>query len=186
MKDRVLQVRQIERDDPFDPSTDKVEARPYDNELVPPVLAAVTSGIDVAAYEGSWPWLPKFSELTSVKTTRAATFEVNRHLTRTTDAGLSYQGYLEVPTDGVWTFYANSDAGMHLRIHESQVIDDDFNHDGSEASGTIRLAAGLHPFTLFYRTDDDAPRLSLRWSGPATAKQDVPATSLFRIHVPDA
>lgn len=184
MKDRVLQVRQIERDDPFDPSTDKVQTRPYDNELVPPVTGAVTSGVDVSAYEGQWPWLPKFSELTTVKTSNVATIDVAQHLTQSTDAGLSYQGFIKVPTDGVWTFYANSDAGMHLRIHDSQVIDDDFNHDGAEASGTIRLAAGLHPFTLSYRTIDEAPRLSLQWSGPATVKQNLPATALFRSSPP--
>ena len=184
MKDRVLQLRQIERDDPFDPSTDKVEARPYDNELVPPVTVAVTAGVEVNAYEGSWPWLPNFSALTAVKTAHAATFDAARHLTRASNAGLSYQGFLQVPADGTWTFYADSDAGMHLRIHDSQVIDDDFNHDGSETRGTIRLAAGLHPFTLSYRTIDEAPRLSLQWSGPATAKQPLPDAALFQSHVP--
>ena len=58
MKQRVLRVRQIEKDDPFDPSTDKTEIRPYDKELVPPVNRDAVAGIEVAKYEGVWPWLP--------------------------------------------------------------------------------------------------------------------------------
>jgi len=180
MKDRVLQVRQVERDDPFDPSTDETQPRPYDEELVPALLLKVTSGVEVAAYEGSWPWVPNFDELTPVRTTTVPSFDVANQVSRPTHAGLRYRGYLQVPTDGEWTFHARSDAGTHLRIHDSQVIDDDFNHDGSEASGSIRLKAGLHPFTLSYRTTGQLPALSLAWSSPQTAKQPIPTTMLFR------
>uniref|UniRef100_UPI0036F38434 PA14 domain-containing protein n=1 Tax=Rubripirellula tenax TaxID=2528015 RepID=UPI0036F38434 len=102
------------------------------------------------------------------------------HLSRSSDAGLCYRGYLKVPADGTWTFYATSDAGTHLRIHQSQVIDDDFNHDGSEASGEIRLNAGLHPFTLYYRTADGKPALTLQWSSQGIPKQIIPDACLFR------
>ncbi len=180
MKDRVLQVRRVETDDPFSPGSDKVGTRPYDGELVPPVRAKVVSGVEVSAYEGAWPWLPEFDELNALSQKSVKSFDVRNHLSRTEQAGLCYRGYLKVPDDGTWTFYAASDAGTHLRIHDAQVIDDDFNHDGSEASGTILLKAGLHPFTLYYRTAEDAPELTVKWSGPGTAKQDLPASALFR------
>jgi uncharacterized sulfatase len=180
MKDRVLQVRQIEKDDPFDPGSDKVESRPYDAELVPSVNLNVTSGVELATYEGLWPWVPEFDELKPLSTDTAATFAVETHLSRSSDAGLCYRGFLKVPADGTWTFYATSDAGTHLRIHQSQVIDDDFNHDGSEASGKIRLKAGLHPFTLYYRTADGTPALTLQWSSQGIPKQIIPDACLFR------
>jgi arylsulfatase A-like enzyme len=179
MKDRVLQVRQIERDDPFDPSTDKVESRPYDAELVPPVIIKSAFGMEVTTYEGNWPWLPHFAELTPVKTALVKTFDVTKHLSQPTHAGLCYRGFIKVPADGTWTFFATSDAGMNLRIHDSLVIDDDFNHNGTEASGSIRLAAGLHPFTLSYRTIEKAPALSLQWTGPQTVKQTLLPQVLF-------
>lgn len=180
MKDRVLRVRQIERDDPFDPSSDKVGQRPYDNQLVPAVDLKVTAGLNFSTYEGQWPWLPKFDELQPLSSHQAATWEVATQLSRASHAGLCYRGFLKVPKAGEWKFFATSDAGSHLRIHESQVIDDDFNHDGSEASGTIRLEAGLHPFTLYYRTATDTPKLALLWSGPDTKKQPIPQACLFR------
>ncbi|TWU43155.1 Arylsulfatase precursor [Novipirellula aureliae] len=180
MKDRVLGARQIEKDDPFDPSSDKVESRPYDAELVPAVKLEVTSGVQVDAYEGRWNWVPQFAELKPLSTKQVATIDVASDLPRSYDAGLCYRGLLKVPSDGQWSFYATSDAGTHLRIHESQVIDDDFNHDGSEASGSILLKKGLHPFTLYYRTAQDKPILKLQWSGPGTSKQSIPDSSLFR------
>ncbi|MEE2936091.1 MAG: sulfatase-like hydrolase/transferase [Planctomycetota bacterium] len=180
MKDRVLQVRQIEKDDPFDPGTDKVESRPYDGQLVPSVDLTVTSGMNLERYEGPWPWVPEFDELKPLNTDTAVTFAVETQLSRSNDAGLCYRGFLKVPTDGTWTFYATSDAGTHFRIHQSQVIDDDFNHDGSEASGTIHLKAGLHPFTLYYRTADRAPTLTLQWSSQGIPKQTIPDACLFR------
>ena len=107
------------------------------------------------------------------------TFDVTKHLSRPTHAGLCYRGFIKVPTDGTWTFFATSDAGMNLRIHDSLVIDDDFNHNSTEATGSIRLAAGLHPFTLSYRTIEQTPALALQWSGPQTAKQPLPTAVLF-------
>ena len=122
----------------------------------------------------------EFDELKPLSTTQVSTFDVATDLSRSKDAGLCYRGFLKVPADGVWNFYATSDAGTHLRIHESQVIDDDFNHDGSEAKGNILLKAGLHPFTLYYRTANETPALKLQWSGPGTDKQAIPQSALFR------
>ncbi|MDF1862327.1 MAG: sulfatase-like hydrolase/transferase [Verrucomicrobiales bacterium] len=180
MKDRVLQVRQPERDDPFDPSKDKVQVRAYDHELVPPVDAAVIQGVRIASFEGKWPWLPEFDELDPVAEDLAYGIDVAKQLPRPDHAGLRYRGFLKIPKNGLWTFHATSDAGTHLRIHESQVIDDDFNHDGSEASGSIRLKAGLHPFTLYYRSAEKTPALTLQWSGPGIEKQAIPEAVLFR------
>jgi hypothetical protein len=89
--------------------------------------------------------------------------------------------FINIPEAGAWTFHATSDAGSHLRIHESQVIDDDFNHDGSTASGSILLEAGLHPFTLSYRTAEADPSLTLEWSGPGVEQEPIPDTALFRV-----
>jgi len=180
MKDRVLQVRQPERDDPFDPSEDKVQERSYDTELVPAVEASVVPGVSVASFEGEWPWLPEFDELKPISVTHASSIDVGAQLPRPDHTGLQYRGFLKIPADGTWTFSATSDAGTHLRIHESQVIDDDFNHDGSKASGTILLEAGLHPFTLYYRSAEAAPALTLQWAGPGVDQQAIPETILFR------
>ncbi len=72
-----------------------------------------------------------------------------------------------------------SDAGASLHIHDAHVIDDDFNHDGSEVSGTITLEAGYHAYRLAYRHADATHVLDVKWSGPNVTKQTIPPGSLF-------
>lgn len=60
-----------------------------------------------------------------------------------------------------------------------QVIDADFGYTGgNELSSTLKLEAGLHPFTLGYRRGSGGtPSLGLSWSGPSVAKQAIPESA---------
>ena len=93
-------------------------------------------------------------------------------------SGVSFKGYVQVPTDGSYVFSLQSDSGAQMWIHEAHVIDDDFNHTGSEVSGAIRLKAGLHPFRIFYRHKSGPPKLTLAYAGPHIEKQPVPLSIL--------
>ena len=165
MKDRVLQVRRPDGGAP----------RPYDHELVPALKAGVKVGrrLDYAVFEGAWPWLPNFDQLAPVKTGRARRLNLGPR-TRASHFGIRFRGCFLAPADGEYTFYLVSDAGAQLRLHDALVIDDDFNHDGSEVAAAIRLQAGLHPFCLSYRHQTGAPRLQLEYSGPRLPRQTVP------------
>ncbi len=173
MKDQVLRIRQI----------NSTASRPYDSALVTPVTVPVERGIVWQAYEGLWPWVPEFRDMTPVATGSDAAIGLE-HLTCPTDAGLLVCGYIDIPADGDWNFYLSCDTGAHLRIHDSQVIDDDFNHTGVEVAGMIKLAAGLHPFRLYYRSGRAEPMLTLQWSGPGIARQAIPAAVLYRDRTP--
>jgi hypothetical protein len=168
MKDRVLQARR-----PGGGVT-----RPYDNELVPAAKtnAAVSSQLECAIFEGTWPWLPDFGTLTPAKTGRANGLDLSVR-TRENDFGILYRGSFLAPADGEYTFHLTSDAGAALRLHEALVIDDDFNHDGSEVTASIRLQAGLHPLRLSYRHQKGAAVLRLEYSGPGIPRQPVPAAA---------
>lgn len=169
MKDAVLRVRQ----------PDSSAARPYDAALVPPVTVYVEPGLSYRTYQGYWPWLPEFRDLAPVSTGQTATVDLTL-LPQPDHAGLLFTGFVQIPADGVWTFSLTSDAGASLRIHESQVVDDDFGHDGSEATGDILLKAGLHPIRLYYRTAEETAALNFQYEGPGTVKQPVPTSALFR------
>ena len=169
MKARVLAVRQ--------PNT--TAGRPYDLALVPSVNATAEPGLDYSAYEGLWPWVPDFTEMTPVANGTASSIDT-AHLSRPDDAGLWFAGYVNIPNGGLWSFKLDCDTGAHLRVHDSQVIDNDFNHAGVEVSGSIRLEAGLHPIRLSYRTASAQPGLSLKWSGPGIIEEPIPASALFR------
>ena len=165
LKDAMLTVRRPEPSAP----------RPYDNELLPAVaVSGATSGVlDCAAFEGRWPWVPDFDALTPLRTTRTSGLDLAAR-TRDTDVGLRFSGYINAPTDGQYTFYLTSDGGAQMWLHDAHLLDDDFNHNGSEVSATIGLKAGLHPLRVFYRHAAGPRRLDLQYSGPGLAKQVAP------------
>lgn len=162
MHDRVLQVRR-----PGGGVT-----RPYDRELVPAVKTDAVSShhLNFAAFKGAWPWLPDFDTLSPVRTGRITGLDLGVR-PGGSNFGLRFTGYFVAPTDGDYTFHLTSDAGAQLRLHDALVIDDDFNHDGSEATASIRLQAGLHPFRLFYRHNRGPALLRLEYSGPGIPRQ---------------
>ena len=172
MKDRVLQLRRPDSSAP----------RPYDNELVPRTNAPpVAAGIEWKAYTNSFPWVPELTLLTNSSggITNAPTLAVRP---RDNNIGLLFTGYLMIAAGGDYTFYCLADTGALLRIHDATVIDADYGYvGGTEASGTIKLAAGLHPFRLYYaRGSAGTPALSLSWSGPGIAKTQIPDSAFRR------
>ena len=175
-KEMLARIVQIRQPNPSAP-------RPYDKELAPAVKPKQdpAPGLEVASYEGDWPWLPEFRDMKPVATGVAKTISA-APLSRPANAGLLFTGFIKIPKDGVWKFRIDSDTGAALRIHESQVVDDDFAHGTPDsATGTMHLAAGLHPIRLYYRSGAAKPRLSLQWAGPDKGKfAPVPDSAFMR------
>ncbi len=66
------------------------------------------------------------------------------------DVGLIFDGYIEIPDDGIYSFYTYSDDGSILRIGGRLVVDNDGLHSRTERSGQIALRRGFHPIELRY------------------------------------
>jgi hypothetical protein len=152
--------------------------RPYDDELVPAApVVPLAGGVQWQAYEGNFPWVPDFALLPAVA---SGTVDVPRldTLTQKRETGFYFTGYLQIPSNGNYTFYVETHGGVVLRIHDATVIDADFDQPNHRArSGNIRLQAGLHPFRLYYsRGSQDAGSLKLYWSGPGIVKELIPSS----------
>ncbi|HEY4417611.1 MAG TPA: sensor histidine kinase [Verrucomicrobiae bacterium] len=72
-----------------------------------------TNGLSYRAFEGQWQVLPSFQTLPSVKTGVAANFDLNAK-TRSEYAGLIFEGFIEIETNGFYTFYLTSDDGSQF------------------------------------------------------------------------
>ena len=64
--------------------------------------------------------------------------------------GLIYDGFIEVPADGTYSFYTYSDDGSILSVDGTVVVDNDGLHSREERSGQALLRRGLHKFSLRY------------------------------------
>lgn len=177
LKDRVLQLRRVSASN----------ARSYDTEQIPAITPpAVVNGLDYKAYEIATPWTPDWSTQTSVANGTVTTPDPSVR-TRANDIGLHFSGYLQVPSDGTYTFYLTTDTGAFVRIHDAQLLDADFGYtaNSEKSSGTIPLKAGYHPIRIDYRHATAASHsISFQWEGPGITKQAIPATAWFRADIP--
>ena len=179
MKDKVLQVR-----------IDGDYTRPYSSELIPAVSTPTIHGLDYKAFTGAWAWVPETNYLTPVASGNANNFDLSKR-TQDNNIALEFKGYIKVATDGVYTFQMTTDSsvatntsGGMLWIHDANILDDDFHHDGTSKSATEKLAAGLHPIRVIYKHATGNHDLKLQYSGPGIALQDVPDAVLYRDGTP--
>lgn len=156
-------------------------SRPYDSAAIDDEVRGLEAGLDYFCYEGFWSYVPEFRDLNPVAAGNSIGIDLPLR-SRDDYIGMLFTGYIEVPDAGNYTFYLQSDTGANLFIHDAHVIDDDYNHVGLEQSGSMELAAGLHPFRVYYRHGTNPSHvLGLSWSGPSIAKQAIPAANFYRI-----
>lgn len=158
-------------------------ARPYDSAFIPCVkLEGVVPGIDWKIYTGTFPWIPQTNNLVPKEKGVTDIPEVNVTAIHN-NAVHVFSGYISVPSDGEYSFYMSCDAKAFLRIHDIQVIDEDYGYPGNVLRTTsLFLKAGLHPFQLsYYKHEDNGPAfLKLDWSGPGVPRQRMQKNVFFR------
>ena len=138
----------------------------------------LVSGIQYVYYEGDWNVLPDFTKLKPVKQGTLAAFDLSpRNLPEY--FGLEYTGYVQVPEEGVYAFFTDSDDGSRLYIGDKMIVDNDGLHGMVEERGVIALSAGLHPIRVQFFQKSGGRDLKVSFEGPSGEKQVIPGTMLF-------
>jgi hypothetical protein len=169
MKDRVLQVRRPDAEAP----------RPYDSVYVPPVPSVKAKrGLKLQEYIVNSTWIPKTDDLKSIRSSIVSRPQIEK----ASKANLQvYEGYINIPEDGEYTFYMSSSGKSFLRIHEAIVIDQDYGHTHPGQPAKIRLSAGYHPVKIYFMKDAGAsrPAFSFQWSNDKGRRSEVPSSVFF-------
>ncbi len=160
----------------------RVVSRAFEKTMLtePVAVSDPQKGLAYAYYEGRWGDLPEFSALTPVKAGVAEQIDSPAYRLREDEFGLVFEGYIEAPKDGVYTFTLTSDDGSQLFLHDRLLVDNDGLHGDRAKNGQIALAAGLHPIRLTYFDRGSTDSLSLEWAGPWVFDQPVSKDALFR------
>lgn len=137
-------------------------------------------GLDYAYYEGNWEQLPDFNKLSPVKTGIVSTLNLSQR-NKNDQYGFRFTGYIQIPTDGIYTFYSSSDDGSQLYIGSTLVVNNNSTHAELEKSGNIGLKAGKHAITVTYFERDRYDVLKVYYAGPGITKQSIPASALYRV-----
>jgi len=93
--------------------------------------------------------------------------------------GFDYTGYINIPEDGLYTFYLTTNDGGKLYLAEQILIDNDGLHPAIERSKSIGLKAGIYPIVVKYFQEGGSNMLKVSWKGPGIEKEEIPATVLF-------
>ena len=110
--------------------------------------ANVVNGLDYEYFEGVWYKLPNFNDLTPVLNGAVNNFSItprdqNDHF------AFRFTGYIDVPTDGTYTFYTTSDDGSQLYIGYTLVVNNDGTHGmGQEQNIMLFRKLDVTPFLL--------------------------------------
>ena len=89
--------------------------------------------------------------------------------------GLKYTGYLNVPEDGIYSFFLICDDGGILNIGGKEVVNSDGWHPPVERSGQVALKKGLQPFLLDFVEGGGGFTLNLKYSLNGSAPAEIPA-----------
>lgn len=147
---------------------------------------AFAPGLEYGIFPGTWPELPVFAAQTPVFGGIAVTIGKAdpRGFTR---YAVQYEGYLQAPADGAYTFHLMARDGARLTI-DGQVVAQtgppfsevcgSFVNAERYDSGAIGLRAGRHAIQLDSLESISPGTPRLLWRGPGFSLQDLPASAL--------
>lgn len=141
-------------------------------------VSNLESGIQGSLYFGRWSKLPDFNKISRASGMLMKNFDISPDKARES-FGYVFEGYVNIPKNGVYKFYLESDDGSKLELDEKMMIDNDGLHSSIEKSTEIPLAKGYHSLRLSYFNGTGGQTLKLYWEGPGFEKEAVPASVLF-------
>lgn len=134
-------------------------------------LKDISTGlVNYSYYEGSWTSMPDFSSLTPVKTGTLSLLSISIPNGATDNYGVRYNGYINAPEDGEYTFYMTADDGCSLSIGNTFIVS---NQCQPETSGSIILRKGYHPVTIDFFEAQISQSMVIYWSGPGFTKRRI-------------
>lgn len=92
-----------------------------------------------------------------------------------------FDGMIDVPEKGIYTFRTTSDDGSVLYIDNKPVVNNDGGHAAVAATGLIPLEKGLHSFKLLYFEDYEGESLDIDWKMPGQT-EFIPITDAVFFH----
>lgn len=137
-----------------------------------------TNGLIYHYYKGEINQVKKIKESPVVKTGIIPQISISGN-NEEDDFAYTFNGYIKIPKDGLYTFYLKSNDGSVMHLDDRKLIDNDGAHGVYEMSGSTSLRAGYHSFSVKYFQLGGGRLLNVFWEGPEISKQDIPVEILF-------
>jgi hypothetical protein len=136
-------------------------------------MLGAAAGVQYEYYEGTFSRLPDFTPLTPLGVGVVNTFDLAPR-NRDDLFAFRFNGCIQIPVNGRYTFFVTSDAGSKLYINGVQVVNNDGLHISREKSGAASLSRGRHRIQVTYFEKTDSEVLTVQIAGPGLVKQVIP------------
>ena len=90
-----------------------------------------------------------------------------------------FNGFIDIPKDGVYRFFTSSDDGSCLFIDGKLVVNNDELHSLTEKNGYTALSKGIHSIKVTFFQKEGGKELHILYEGPGIEKQVIPDSILF-------
>lgn len=136
------------------------------------------SGLSFKVYQGKWSKIPDFTKLKHVKDGSLPNGLMDIKASEMKDGfAMVFEGKLNVPKDGQYTFNLSSDDGSKLYVGGKLLISNDGVHPASKAiNKKIKLKAGSVDIKVEYFEGGGQEELNLAWTGPGFKLQALSTT----------
>jgi autotransporter-associated beta strand protein len=164
------------------PLVQGLRGRYYDNGTTNPdtawfaTLAALNAQFD--------PRVPTVTALTTTGGRTTLNFGTTLPLfadqgfTKSTQFAARWDGYINVPADGTYTFWTSSDDGSMIWIDGVNVVNNNYYQGNTERSGTATLRAGLREIVICYYQGTGGGALNVS-SNLLGSKASIPNSLLY-------
>ena len=152
--------------------------RPYDKSLIPSVpVDIIGNGINYSFVEGSFDFLPRVENISATTSGKLTNFNLSE-LNTDKEIAAIFEGFIELPASGQYTFYLQSEDPSHMMLHDIHVLGGDLNHTNTEIFQSLFLEAGFHPIRIYHNGTTNNS-FNLKFRGPGVIKQNIPDKILF-------
>ena len=143
----------------------------------PDTVANLTDGLTCSQYKGHFRMTARMPNTKPDTILKVQAIEVPKAV-EAPSFGLKYRGYLDIPQDGIYSFYLTCDDGGTLKIADRDVVNNDGNHSAIEKTGQVALQKGLHNIALDFIEGGGGYTLKLKYSFNGSEPQDIPSAWL--------
>lgn len=134
-------------------------------------------GLQLSVYSGDWNDLPDFGKLVARDSSSVDSIGLPSGPSKENEARV-FDGFLDVPADGLYTFQLSSDDGSRLLVHGEPIIEHGGLHGTTAKLGTMALAQGLHPMRVEWFNKTGSATLELTMGHNGSALTTIPASWL--------
>ena len=93
--------------------------------------------------------------------------------------GYTFEGFINVPSDGLYTFQLDANDGAILYLDYEILINNDGGHQTQILQSMIGLKKGLHPIKIDYFQMGRAKKLEVKWSSNLMKIRKISEKDLF-------